>query len=212
MSMTSERTREDMAQIFLCSFIGHIINGNEKYLPFVMPIVSEAIKYKRGELSHYTIDRKIFHEVCLLNDICGNFLLVIDPENIEISDWNSILTLIQEYNPNTLKLPVALTTKNESSQEDREIAIRLDERKRAKKIAYQFFEDYTKQYENRIESEKKLKVINSIAFVDRERADIARQIGNAISGHNALSQTLKISDEDIIKQDLKSGLDGYGQI
>lgn len=83
----------------------------------------------------------------------------------------------------------------------KELMIRLDERKRAEHIAYLFYEDHTSSYESKKRAEKQFNIKNGVAFVERERADVARLIGNAISGHNALSVVLNIPDSTLIQKE-----------
>lgn len=78
---------------------------------------------------------------------------------------------------------------------DEEIKIRVDERRKAVEIAYEFMRDYNRRYVN------KKAAGNQLAFIEQEKSEVARYIGNAISGHNALSVALKVSDEQIIKEE-----------
>ncbi len=74
-----------------------------------------------------------------------------------------------------------------------EIAIRIHERKRAVAIAYQFQEDHLTSFAS------KKSAGNNMAFIEEKISEECRYIGNAISGHNALSASLGYSDEDIIR-------------
>ncbi len=74
------------------------------------------------------------------------------------------------------------------------------ERERAMEIAYSFKEEQKQSYES------KKKAGNELAFVSRKISEECRYVGNAISGHNALSITLNEKDywdkviEEIEKQ------------
>ncbi len=82
---------------------------------------------------------------------------------------------------------------------DEEIAIRLDERKRAIEICRQSQKEYEQDIEN-IKSLDKSKAADIRMIHLKAAAEEARQLGNAISGHNALTVALKVSDEDIIRE------------
>lgn len=62
------------------------------------------------------------------------------------------------------------------------------ERKRAVAIAYAYYDENIQAHES------KKKAGNNLAFVSYRVAEECRHIGNAISGHNALSVALKEKD------------------
>lgn len=75
------------------------------------------------------------------------------------------------------------------------IKLLTEERTRARDIAYEFKEEY----------DKKAEVLGDLGEMRKnaeKTADVARQIGNAISGSNALSSTLGETIEDRIKKQL----------
>jgi hypothetical protein len=75
----------------------------------------------------------------------------------------------------------------------------IKERDRAVKIARGFSEKYTTEYAAR------KKAGNDIAFISERKADVARVIGNAISGGNALSLNETMGDR--VKFEMKKYLD-----
>ena len=81
------------------------------------------------------------------------------------------------------------------------IKLLVDERTRARDIAYEFKEEY----------DRKAQVFGDLGELKKhaeKTADVARQIGNAISGSNALSATLGETIEDrIVKM-----LDDEGEV
>lgn len=75
------------------------------------------------------------------------------------------------------------------------IELLVEERTRARDIAYEFHKEYDDA---------------SIQFptkLNRERADLARRIGNAVSGANALSSALGETIEERIVRDYKDELE-----
>ncbi len=64
----------------------------------------------------------------------------------------------------------------------------IEERERTQGIANEFRDKYkTAEFH-------KTQAGNKLAFIEDEKAEVARYIANAISGHNALTFTLKIPD------------------
>lgn len=75
---------------------------------------------------------------------------------------------------------------NRNSKECAFIAcdVAIAERKRAVEIAYEFRDKHLQTHEARLSAK------SEIAFVSKDIAEECRYIGNAISGHNALSVAL----------------------
>lgn len=83
------------------------------------------------------------------------------------------------------------------------------ERQRAMDICWSFFQEYTKSFESRTQAEQSVYGATkhqSVAWVDKERAEVARYCANVISGRTALNleepleelvlRTLKKQDHD----------------
>lgn len=89
------------------------------------------------------------------------------------------------------------------------IKLLVEERTRARDIAYDFMKDHEISIEAMKEVIKKSPDNRNYAIykiTNHEKlADEARQIGNAISGSNALTATLNETIEDRIREELKNG-------
>lgn len=79
--------------------------------------------------------------------------------------------------------------------DNNELNARLQERKRAVGIASSYYQTFKKA------GEDKRLLRDDLAFVEEQKAEVARYIGNAISGHDALSITLGVTGEEILRQE-----------
>lgn len=75
------------------------------------------------------------------------------------------------------------------------IDLLVKERKRSVDTAHAFW----KKYDEKFTAREKLH--DNLAFVDKERAEIARYIGNSIEGGNAIADALGYTVEDFIKSE-----------
>lgn len=124
---------------------------------------------------------------------------------VECQEWNQIKALTK---PESLSFTIKLNShfhitlhsvEKKMYSEEEVIKLLVKERDRAVEICYQSHKEHLEN------AQIKMLAGNKFAFVSKDIANEARELGNAISGKNALSQALGETIEDCVIRDFKNG-------
>ncbi|UFH54818.1 hypothetical protein [Spirosoma sp. KNUC1025] len=85
---------EDKKITLLKSLLGSIVEGDEKFVPIVKPIISDVHALSQGSKSYYNIDRNNYRLIMSLYTKNKEFFRNINPEELTIDDYQDILDII----------------------------------------------------------------------------------------------------------------------